>query len=85
MVILLIGPSESGKTTLARRIAKNHHWIHISEDDLWIEIGHPSDKLRDDAGQVEVHSKGSNKSTKLLASNRTPSSSSSSMKIRRTD
>ena len=57
MVILLIGPSGSGKTTLARRISKNDHWIHISEDDLWMEIGHPSDKLRDDAGQVQVHSK----------------------------
>ena len=57
MVILLIGPSGSGKTTLARRISQNDHWIHISEDDLWMEIGHPSDKLRDDAGQMQVHSK----------------------------
>ena len=57
MVILLIGPSGSGKTTLARRISQNDHWIHIAEDDLWMEIGHPSDKLRDDAGQMQVHSK----------------------------
>ncbi len=42
-VILISGPAGSGKTSLAERIAQNDNWIHVSEDNLWVEIkkGHP--------------------------------------------
>ena len=55
LVILLIGPAGSGKTTLGRLVAENERWIHLSEDDLWTEIGHPSHLPRDGAGQDRVH------------------------------
>ena len=61
MVILLVGPAGSGKTTLGSRIAENKGWVHISEDDVWNEIGHPSHALRTDAGQQVVHAKAEEK------------------------
>lgn len=57
MVILLIGPAGSGKTTLGRLVAEHERWVHVSEDDVWGEIGHPSHLPRDDAGQDRVHAK----------------------------
>lgn len=36
-VLLLIGPAGAGKTSLGRRIAQNAGWVHISEDDVWVE------------------------------------------------
>jgi adenylate kinase family enzyme len=53
-VILLVGPAGSGKTTLGSRIAQNEDWLHISEDDIWNEIGHPPHVLRTDAEQEVV-------------------------------
>ena len=44
-VILLTGPSGSGKSSLGERIARNRGWVHISEDDLWVPHGH-SDRPR---------------------------------------
>jgi predicted kinase len=43
-VILITGPAGSGKTSLAERIAQNENWIHVSEDQHWVEIqkGHPA-------------------------------------------
>lgn len=54
-VILLTGPIGSGKTTIAARIAESPDWVHISEDLLWDETGHPAQDARDDGGQVRVH------------------------------
>tara|TARA_Y100000310_G_C20694831_1_gene824869 strand:- start:73 stop:606 length:534 start_codon:yes stop_codon:yes gene_type:complete len=47
-VILLLGPAGSGKTSTADRIAKNKDWIHLSEDDFWVEIkkGRPPGEFR---------------------------------------
>lgn len=55
LVLLLAGPSGSGKTTVAGNIASVQGWRHISEDDVWKEIGHPPDQPRDDHEQVVVH------------------------------
>lgn len=57
MVILLIGPAGSGKTSLGRRIAEVDGWVHICEDDVWSEIGHPPHELRTPGGQALVHTK----------------------------
>ncbi len=57
MVILLVGPAGSGKTTLGSRIARHEGWLHISEDDIWNEIGHPAHQARTDAEQEVVHAK----------------------------
>jgi len=61
MVILLVGPAGSGKTTLGSRIAENKGWVHISEDNIWNEIGHPPHALRTDAGQQVVHARADEK------------------------
>jgi predicted kinase len=37
-VILITGPAGSGKSTVAERIARNPGWIHVCEDDYWVEI-----------------------------------------------
>lgn len=37
-VILLAGPSGSGKSSTAERIAKNKGWVHLSEDDFWADF-----------------------------------------------
>ena len=50
-----MGPAGAGKTSLGRRIARNPGWVHVSEDDIWGEIGHPSREPRTDAGQERVH------------------------------
>src|SRR4051812_15624593 len=57
MVLLLVGPAGSGKTTIAQRIAQNDGWIHISEDDFWVAMRRASNEPRDDAGQQVVHAK----------------------------
>jgi predicted kinase len=67
MVILLVGPAGSGKTSLAPLIAKNDSWVHISEDDIWNEIGHPPHALRTDAGQQVVHARAEEKITNAIA------------------
>ena len=66
MVILLVGPAGSGKTTLGSRIAENEGWMHISEDDVWNEIGHPPHALRTDAGQQLVHARAEEKITTAI-------------------
>jgi adenylate kinase family enzyme len=47
-VILITGPAGSGKTSLAKRIAQNENWVHVSEDLHWVEIkkGHPAEEGR---------------------------------------
>lgn len=55
MVILIAGPAASGKTTMAQRIGAMKGWAYISEDDIWNEIGHPPDDLREDDEQIIVH------------------------------
>ncbi|MEK6925375.1 MAG: AAA family ATPase [Nanoarchaeota archaeon] len=36
-VILIFGPSGSGKGTLARRVSRNKGWVYFCEDDFWYE------------------------------------------------
>ena len=55
MVLLIAGPAGSGKTTIASKIAGMEGWDHISEDDVWNEIGHPSNQPRNDNEQKLVH------------------------------
>lgn len=47
-VILISGPARSGKTTMASLIAKNEHWVMISEDEAWAKMkeGHPLGESR---------------------------------------
>jgi len=55
-VILLAGPAGGGKTTTAARIARNKNWVHISEDDFWVEIkkNHPMNEYRTPAEEKRV-------------------------------
>lgn len=55
MVLLIAGPAASGKTSMAQFIASLDGWKLVSEDDVWDEIGHPPDELREDADQIVVH------------------------------
>src|SRR4030095_9733127 len=57
MVILLIGPAGSGKTSIGRQIAEHSRWVHVSEDDIWGEMGHPSHETRTEQGQQLVHAR----------------------------
>ncbi|MBS3084052.1 AAA family ATPase [Candidatus Pacearchaeota archaeon] len=42
-VLLIFGPGGSGKTSIAKRIAKNKKWMRITEDEFWAKIkkNHP--------------------------------------------
>jgi predicted kinase len=57
LVILLVGPAGSGKSTLGARIARDQKWMHVSEDDIWNEIGHPPHTLRTGSEQEVVHAR----------------------------
>lgn len=55
LVLLIAGPAGSGKSSAAAKCAAHSGWVHISEDDVWNEIGHPPEELRTDADQLVVH------------------------------
>jgi adenylate kinase len=38
-VLLITGPGGSGKSTLAARLAERSGWVHLSEDECWIDKG----------------------------------------------
>lgn len=53
-VLLLTGTCGSGKSTIAKLIARRRGWTHFSEDDIWREHYHRS---RGEAGSGEHRSK----------------------------
>ncbi|MBY0552649.1 MAG: ATP-binding protein [Candidatus Obscuribacterales bacterium] len=53
LVLLIAGPAASGKSTAAARVGAMDGWCHLSEDDVWNELGHEG--LREDHEQVIVH------------------------------
>jgi adenylate kinase family enzyme len=57
MVILIAGPGGAGKSTTAARIARHPDWVHLSEDDHWVDVKHgrPVGELRTAAEQDVVH------------------------------
>ncbi len=66
MVILLVGPAGSGKTAIGEHVAEHGGWVHVSEDDIWGEIGHPSHEPRTEAGQRLVHARARERMGKSL-------------------
>lgn len=57
LVLLIAGPAASGKSSAAERAGAHEGWAHISEDDVWNEIGHPPEELRTDSDQLVVHAR----------------------------
>ncbi|MCB0335554.1 MAG: AAA family ATPase [Bdellovibrionales bacterium] len=54
-VILLVGPSGSGKGTIAHFMATmGENWTHLSEDNVWDEIQHPPTEFRTPEGFSKV-------------------------------
>lgn len=65
-VLIIIGSTGSGKTTLAKYTAKRQGWCHIEEDDYWVKNGW-RDQLRTEEHETIIQQQVSADLLKLCA------------------